>query len=88
MDHREANQTVLIPKLGGIQAEIETRLFPIRQRCLDDGLVESMDVDAGIPQPSTNSALTALSILPAAGDVLGPFSQVYFARLYQRGDQP
>ncbi|MDV3347972.1 hypothetical protein D0962_33945 [Leptolyngbyaceae cyanobacterium CCMR0082] len=50
---------VLVPKQRGIQTEVEPIFLPIGEHCLDDGFVESVDVNLAIAEPSSDASLLA-----------------------------
>ncbi len=81
MDNGQTNQTVFVPEQRGIQTQIKASFAPISQSRLNQGLVESMDVEARIVEPAADSPLFALGVLTSAGDVRQPASEIAFARL-------
>ena len=88
MHYCYANQAVLVPKQRGIQTEVEPIFLPVGEHRLDDGFVESVDVNPAIAEPSSDASLLALSIVPPARKVGSPSRQVDFAGLNQGGYHP
>ncbi len=81
MDNGQTDETVFVPEQRGIQTQIEAIFAPISQSRLNQGLVESMDVEARIVEPAADSPLFALGVLTSAGDVRQPAGKVAFTPL-------
>jgi hypothetical protein len=73
INHRQADQTIAIPKPLGAQRHIRLVLVPVEQRILDQRCVQGQRLDTFIVQPTPKTPLTTLRLPRSPRDESAPF---------------